>query len=74
MNNTFRDCRSKVNITGLLSDLGAETAISLSILGLSSWHDNWNVRNSYSYVATATKIRVSRCDFETYQISAQDTL
>ena len=32
-------------------------AVTLSILGLSRWNRNWNVRNSYSYVATATKIR-----------------
>ena len=29
----------------------------MSILGLSRWNKNWNVRNSYSYVATANKIR-----------------
>ena len=29
----------------------------MSILGLSRWNKNWNVRNSYSYVATASKIR-----------------
>ena len=57
MRNTFRDCRSKVNITGLLGDLGTSTAVTLSILGLSRWNRNWNVRNTYSYVATATKIR-----------------
>ena len=28
----------------------------MSILGLSRWNKNWNVRNSYSYVATAKKI------------------
>ena len=28
----------------------------MSILGLSRWNKNWNVRNSYSYVATANKI------------------
>ena len=32
-------------------------AIILPILGLSRWNKNWNIRNSYSYVATATKIR-----------------
>ena len=57
MNNTFWECRSKVNITGLLSDLGTLTATTLSIVGLSRWNKNWNVRNSYSYVATVTKIR-----------------
>ena len=57
MNNTFRDCRSKVYITGLLSYLGTYTATTLSILGLSRWNKNWSVRNSYSYVPTATKIR-----------------
>ena len=57
MSNTFRDCRSKVNVTGLLGDLGTYTAVTLSILGLSRWKRNWNVRNSYRYVATATKIR-----------------
>ena len=57
MNNTFWEFRSKVNITGLLSDLGTLTATTLSILGLLRWNKNWNVRNSYSYVATATKIR-----------------
>ena len=29
----------------------------MSILGLSRWNKNWNVRNNYSYVATANKIR-----------------
>ena len=53
MNNTFRECRSKVNNTGLLSDIGTLTATTLSILGLSRWNKNWNVRNSHSYVATA---------------------
>ena len=57
MNNTFRECRSMVNITGLLGDLVTWTAITVSILGLSRWNKNWNVRNSYSYVATANKIR-----------------
>ena len=56
-NNTLRECRSKVNITGLLSYLGTLTATTLSILGLSRWNKYWNVRNSHSYVATATKIR-----------------
>ena len=32
-------------------------AVTLSILGLSWWNRNWNVRNSYSYVAATTKIR-----------------
>ena len=31
--------------------------MTLLIVGLSRWNKNWNVRNSYSYVATATKIR-----------------
>ena len=57
MNNTFRECRSIVNITGLLGDLVTLTAITVSILGLSRWNKNWNARNSYSYVATANKIR-----------------
>ena len=57
MNNTFRECRSKVNIAGLLSDLGTLTATTLPVLGLSRWNKNWNVRNSCSYVATTTKIR-----------------
>ena len=57
MNNTFRECRSMVNITGLLCDLVTYTAITVSILGLSRWNKNWNVRNSYSYAATANKIR-----------------
>ena len=57
MNNTFRECRSMVNITGLLGDLVTLTAITVSIMGLSRWNNNWNVRNSYSYVATANKIR-----------------
>ena len=56
MNNTFRDCRSKVNITGWLGDLGTKKALTLSMLGLSRWNKNWNVRNSCSYVATASKI------------------
>ena len=30
MNNTFRECRSKVNITGLLNDLGTLTATTQS--------------------------------------------
>ena len=34
MNNTFRDCRSKVNITGFLVDIGTWTAVTLSILGI----------------------------------------
>ena len=57
MNNTFRECRSMVNITGLLGDLVTYTAITVSILGLSRWNKNWNVRKSYSYVATTNKIR-----------------
>ena len=57
MSNSCRDCRSKVNVTGSLGDLGTQTAVTLSIAGLSRWNTNWNVRNSYSYVATATKIR-----------------
>ena len=57
MNDTFRDCRSKVIITGLLGDLGTNTAVTQSLLGLSRWNKNWNVRNSYSYVATATQLR-----------------
>ena len=32
-------------------------AVTLPILGLSRWNKNWNVRNSNSDVATATKIR-----------------
>ena len=32
-------------------------AVTLPILGLSRWNKNWNVRNSYSDVATATEIR-----------------
>ena len=28
-----------------------------SILGLSRWNRNWNIRNSYSYIHTANKIR-----------------
>ena len=55
--NTFRDCRSKVNVTGLVGDLGTKMAVTLPILGLSRWNKNWNVRNSCSYVATTTKIR-----------------
>ena len=57
MNNTFRECRSMANITGLLDYLVTYTAITVSILGLSRWNTNWNVRNSYSYAATANKIR-----------------
>ena len=57
MNNIFRECRSMVNITGLLGDLVTQTAITVSILGLWRWNKNWNVRTSYSYVATANKIR-----------------
>ena len=57
INNTFRDRRSKVNVTGLLGDLVTQTAVTPSIFGLSRWNKNWNVRNSYSYVATVTKIR-----------------
>ena len=56
MNNTFQDCRSKVNLTGLLGDLGTLTIITLSILALSRWNKNWNARNSYSYVAISTQI------------------
>ena len=54
---TFRECRSKVNITGLPNDLSTLTATTLSILELSRWNKNWTVRNSHSYIATATKIR-----------------
>ena len=57
MNNTFRYCRSNVNITGLLGDLGTKMAIILPILRLSRWNKNCSVRHSYSYVAAATKIR-----------------
>ena len=57
MNNTFRDWRSKVNITVLVGDLGTLSAITLSILGLSRRNKNLNVRNCYRYVATATKVR-----------------
>ena len=32
-------------------------AVTPSILGLSRWNNNWNARNSHSYVPTATKIR-----------------
>ena len=54
---TFQDRRPKVKVTGLQSDLGTQTAVTPSILGVSRWNKNWNVGNSYGYVATATKIR-----------------
>ena len=58
INNTFfRERKSRVNVTGLLGDLGTSTAVTPSILRFSRCNKNWNVRNSYSYVATATKIR-----------------
>ena len=57
INNTFRDRWSNVNATGLQGDVGTWTAITPSILGLAKWNKNWNVGNSFCYVATATKIR-----------------
>ena len=36
--------------------LALRLTITLSILGSSRWNKQWNVRNSYSHVATATKI------------------
>ena len=57
INNNFEDQRSEVNVTGLLDDLGTKTALILSIVGLSRWNNNLNVRNSHSYFAMATKIR-----------------
>ena len=42
-------------MTGLLWHL---TTITPSILGLSRWNNNWNIKkNSWSYVAMATKIQ-----------------
>ena len=61
MNNTFRDCESMVNITGLLGDLGTNKQYcKLSQIQL------------LSEIVTASIM--SRCDFENSQISAQDTL
>ena len=61
MNNTFRDCRSKVNITGLLGDLGTNNQ-----------HCKLSQIQLFFEIVTASIM--SRCDFENYQISAQDTL
>ena len=41
----------------LLGDLGTLATVNPSIFGVSKWNKNWNVGNSYSYVATATTIR-----------------
>ena len=54
--------RQSFHLYSCLGDVGSAnkgivSATTLSILGLSRWSKNWNARNSYSYVATATKIR-----------------
>ena len=61
MNNTFIDRKSKVNITGLLGDLGTNKK-----------HCKLSQNTIIFQIVTASIM--SRCDFEDSQISAQDTL
>ena len=56
INKTFQGRMWKIMVTGLLGELGTYTAITPSIMGVSRWNKNWNVRNNHSYVAMATKI------------------
>ena len=61
MNNTFRDCKSKVSITGLLGDLGTNK-------------QHCNIISNTIILEIVTASIMSRCDFKNSQISTQDTL
>ena len=82
MNNTFRDCRSKVNVTAYWVTLALKWHLAALLYGCSIGNVNlaveyqatWQIISNTIIFAMVPASIMSCCDFEHSQISAQDTL